>query len=62
MVRRRERKMQRFKSAGSAQRILSMQAAVHNTFNVQRHLISRSTLRILRADALTQWQATTLAA
>ena len=44
-VRRRERKMQRFKSARSAQRFLSMHAAVHNTFNVQRHLISRSTLR-----------------
>src|SRR5437660_7814675 len=32
-VRRRERKMQRFKSARSAQRFLSMHAAVHNTFN-----------------------------
>jgi putative transposase len=41
-VRRRERKMQRFKSSGSAQRFLNMHAAVHNTFNLQRHLISRS--------------------
>jgi putative transposase len=48
-VRRRERKMQRFKSACSAQRFLSMHAAVHNTFNLQRHLVSRSTLRISRA-------------
>ena len=32
-VRRRERKMQRFKSAGSAQRFLSAHSAVHNTFN-----------------------------
>jgi transposase-like protein len=55
-VRRRERKMQRFKSAGSAQRFLNMHAAVHNTFNVQRHLISRSTLRIFRAQAAAQWQ------
>jgi transposase-like protein len=39
-VRRRERKLQRFKSARSAQRFLSMHAAVHNTFNLQRHLIS----------------------
>jgi putative transposase len=50
-VRRRERKMQRFKSARSAQRFLSMHAAVHNTFNLQRHLVSRSTLRIFRAEA-----------
>ena len=32
VVRRRERKMQRFKSAAFAQRFLSMRAAVHNTF------------------------------
>jgi len=38
--------MQRFKSARSAQRFRSMHAAVHNTFNVQRDLVSRSTLRI----------------
>jgi transposase-like protein len=44
-VRRREHKMQLFKSARSAQRFLSMHAAVHNTFNLQRHLVSRSTLR-----------------
>src|SRR6202043_4201076 len=35
-VRRRERKMQRFKSARSAQCFLSMNAAVYNTFNLQR--------------------------
>jgi transposase-like protein len=40
-VRRREFKMQRFKSPGSAQRFLSVHAAVHNTFNTQRHLTSR---------------------
>ena len=36
-VRRRERKMQGFKSAKSAQRFVSVHAAVYNTFNVQRH-------------------------
>jgi putative transposase len=55
-VRRRERKMQRFKSARSAQRFLSMHAAVHNTFNLQRHLVSRATLRIFRAEAADQWR------
>jgi transposase-like protein len=55
-VRRRERKMQRFKSAGSAQRFLSVHAAVYNNFNLQRHLISRSTLRSFRAEATTQWE------
>src|SRR5258708_39541061 len=57
VVRRRERKMQRFKSAGSAQRFLNMHAAVHNTFNLQRHLISRSTLRAFRAEAAARWQS-----
>src|SRR6516162_671986 len=55
-VRQRERKMQRFKSARSAQRFLSMHAAVHNTFNLQRHLVSRSTLRIFRSEAASEWR------
>ena len=60
-VRRRERKMQRFKSPGSAQRFLSVHAAVHNTFNVQRHLTSRRTLRTLRTEAFRTWRAATAA-
>jgi transposase-like protein len=56
IVRRRERKMQRFKSSRSAQRFLDIHSAVHNTFNHQRHLISRSTLRIFRAEAAARWQ------
>ena len=62
VVRRRERKMQRFKSAGSAQRFLSLHAAVHNTFCLQRHLISRSTLRTFRAEAMANWAAAVIAA
>ena len=61
-VRRRERKMQGFKSPGSAQRFLSMHAAVQNTFNLERHLLSRRTLRLFRAEAAQAWQDATVAA
>ena len=60
-VRRRERKLQRFKSPGSAQRFLSVHAVVYNTFNIQRHLINRNSLRALRAQALQTWQVATAA-
>jgi transposase-like protein len=60
-TRRRERKMQRFKSPGSAQRFLSVHAAVQNTFNVQRHLTSRDTLRVFRDEAFRTWRAATVA-
>src|SRR5262249_733954 len=50
-VRRRERKMQGFKSAKSAQRFVSVHAAVYNAFNVKRHLISRPTHRLFRTAA-----------
>jgi transposase-like protein len=61
-VRQRERRMQRFKSAGSAQRFLSTHAAIYNAFNVQRHLISRTTLRQFRTEAMNRWNAVTAAA
>ncbi len=61
-VRRRERKMQRFKSAGSAQRFLSIHAAVYNQFNVQRHLITRRTHRLFRMAANASWKHVTLPA
>ena len=61
LVRRRKRKMQRSKSPGSAQRFLSTHSAVYNTFNIQRHLISRCTLRAFRAEAVAQWHAATSA-
>jgi len=56
-VRQRERRMQRFKSPGSAQRFLSIHATIYNTFYTQRHLISRSTLRELRTAAMEEWRA-----
>jgi transposase-like protein len=53
---------QRFKSPGSAQRFVSIHAAAYITFNVQRHLVSRRTLRTFRAQAMEQWRAATAAA
>lgn len=56
-VRRRERKMQRFKSQGHAQRFTSIHSAIYNTFNTQRHLVSRKTLRTFRSSAMAEWKA-----
>ena len=52
--------MQLFKSPASAQRFLSTQAAIYNTFNTQTHLVSRQTLRKFRGDAHVAWQAATV--
>ena len=61
-VRQRERRMQRFKSAKSAQRFLSTHAAIYNSFYTQRHLISRKTLRQFRNEAMSFWNIATVAA
>ena len=61
-IRRRERKQQRFKSHGSAQRFLTTHAAIYNTFNVRRHLISRCTLHHLRTEAMATWVTATASA
>ncbi len=55
-IRLRERQ-QRFKSQASAQRFLTTHAAIYNTFNIRRHLISRPTLRRFRAHADGAWAA-----
>jgi putative transposase len=52
----RERKMQRLKSACSAQKFLSAHAAVYNAFNVQRHLTSAQSHRVLRAAVMSRWR------
>jgi transposase-like protein len=61
-TRRRERKMQGFKSVGSAQRFLSVHAATQNTFNVQRHLTSARTHRAFRASVVQTWREVVAAA
>ena len=53
----RERKMQRFKFQGQAQRFVATHGAIYNLFNFQRYLISRSTLRTFRAIAMDGWIA-----
>src|SRR6478735_4138180 len=49
-IRRRERKMQGFRSPGSA-RFLAAHAAVANTFTTCRHMISAATHRQFRTEA-----------
>ena len=60
-VRRRERKMQRFKSQGQAQLFISTHSAVYNTFCIDRHLTSRNTMRYLRNAAMEKWKAASAA-
>jgi transposase-like protein len=61
-VRRRERKMQGFKSPGSAQRFLSVHTAFYNHFNTRRHLVSAPQHRQCRDAALSQWREATAVA
>ena len=60
-IRRRERKMQGFKSQASAQRFLTTHESIYNTFYTQPHLISRSTQRLFRAQAFNAWNEATFA-
>ena len=60
-IRRRERKQQGFKSKASAQRFLTVHAAVYNTFYTQRHLTSRRALREFRSAAFEAWSQATCA-
>ena len=62
VIRRRERKQQKFKSQGSAQRFLSSHGPIYNAFNLQPHLMSRAGLRSLRGLAYKAWAAATQAA
>jgi putative transposase len=61
-VRRRERKQQRFKSPGSAQRFLAVHAATYNAFTHQRHLLRRPIFKELRAGSFGTWAEASAAA
>jgi len=49
--------MQLFKSQGQAQVFTSTHSAIYNTFNIQRYLISRKTMRTFRDQAMAEWKA-----
>lgn len=51
----RERGMRRFKSVRQGQHFLSTHAAVHNLFNLGRHLIAADCFRDLRKSAFAEW-------
>ena len=55
-IRRRERRMQGFRSPGAAQRFLSSQAATYNAFNTHRHFIPAADHRKHREQAFTIWR------
>ncbi len=60
-TRQRERQMRRFKSAGQAQRFLSVHGVILNLFRVGRHLVRPANHRILRARSFLVWSEVTCA-
>jgi putative transposase len=59
-TRKRERVLQRFKSAEHAQRILSSFSAVGNHFRPRRHLLTVSAYRQIRTERYAVWRDVTL--
>jgi len=54
--RRRERAMLRFRRMRSLQKFVSVHASIHNHFNQERHLYSRSNFKLNRTAALPEWR------
>ena len=54
--RRRERAMLRFRQSRSLQKFVSVHSSVHNHFNHERHLNSRTTFKLKRTAALAEWR------
>lgn len=55
-LRRRERAMLRFRRMRSLQKFVVVHASVHNHFNQERHLYSRSNFKLNRDAALSEWR------
>jgi len=55
-TRRRERQMQRFKSARHVQRFLSTHSRIHNHFQLFRHRLTVTAYRIVRDAAFCTWR------
>ena len=60
-TRRRERQMQRFKSARQAQRFLSAHAFIYGHFRPRRHLTTARRYRAVRSAAFRAWNQETCA-
>ncbi len=58
-TRQRERQMRRFKSAGQAQRFLSVHGVILNSLRFSRHRMCAENYRWLRARAFKDWNAAT---
>ena len=54
--RRRERAMLRFRRMRSLQKFAAVHSSIHNHFNQERHLYSRSNFKLNRAAALAEWR------
>ncbi len=56
-TRQRERQMRGFKSAGQAQRFLSVHGVIQNYFRIGRHHLRAENYRLLRARSFKDWSA-----
>jgi putative transposase len=54
--RRRERAMEKFRSPATLQKFVSVHASVHNHFNNDRHLETRTNFKAYRSAALAEWR------
>lgn len=55
-LRRRERAMLRFRQMKSLQKFASVHASLHNHFQLERHLVDRTTFKQRRSAAWAEWQ------